>query len=36
MYSYEPPRMAELKQNEQLEDTYSSSVRIRDVAQKTC
>ena len=28
--------MAELKQDNQLEHTYSSCVRIRDVAQKTC
>ena len=27
--------MAELKQDDQLEHTYSSCVRIRDVAQKT-
>ena len=29
---YEPPHMAEQKQGDQLEPTYSSSVRIRDVA----
>ena len=28
--------MAEQKQNDQLEHTYSSSVRIRDVALRTC
>ena len=28
--------MAEQKQNDQLEHTYSSYVRIRDVALKTC
>ena len=36
MYSYEPPHMAEQKQDNQLEHTYSSYVRIRDVALKTC
>ena len=36
MYSYGPPHMAEQKQNDQLEHTYSRSVRIRDVALKTC
>ena len=36
MYSYGPPNMAEQKQDDQLEHTYSSCVRIRDVAQKTC
>ena len=30
------PHMAELKQDDQLEHTYSSCVRIRDIAQKTC
>ena len=30
------PHMAEQKQDDQLEHTYSSSVRIRDVALKTC
>ena len=30
------PHMAEQKQDGQLEHTYSSSVRIRDVALKTC
>ena len=36
MYSYGPPHMAELKQDDQREHTYSSYVRIRDVALKTC
>ena len=36
MYSYEPLHMAEQKQDDQLEHTYSSYVRIRDVALKTC
>ena len=36
MYSYGPPHMAELKQDDQLEHTYSSYVRIQDVAQKIC
>ena len=36
MYSYGPLHMAEQKQDDQLEHTYSSYVRIRDVAQKTC
>ena len=36
MYSYGPSRMAEQKQDGQLELTYSSSVRIWDVALKTC
>ena len=36
MYSYGPPRMAKQKQDNQLEYTYSSYVRIRDVALKTC
>ena len=35
-YSYGPPHMAEQKQDDQLEHTYSSYVRIRDVALKTC
>ena len=30
------PHMAEQKQDSQLEHTYTSSVRIRDVALKTC
>ena len=36
MYSYGPTHMAEQKQDDQLEHTYSSNVRIRDVALKTC
>ena len=36
MYSYGPPHMAKQKQDDQLEHTYSSYVRIRDVAQKSC
>ena len=36
MYSYGPPHMAKQKQDDQLEHTYSSYVRIRDVTQKTC
>ena len=36
MYSYGPPHIAEQKQDDQLEHTYSSSVRIRYVALKTC
>ena len=36
MYSDGPPHMAKQKQDDQLEHTYSSYVRIRDVAQKTC
>ena len=36
MYSYGPPHIAEQKQDDQLEDTYSSYVRIRDVVLKTC
>ena len=36
MYSYGPPYMAEQKQDNQLEHTYSSYVRIQDVALKTC
>ena len=35
-YSYGPPYMAEQKQDDQLEHTYSSYVRIRDVALNTC
>ena len=35
MYSYGPPHMAEQKRDDQLEHTYSSYVRIRDVVQKT-
>ena len=36
MYSYGTPHMAEQKQDDQLEHSYSSYVRIRDVALKTC
>ena len=36
MYSYRSLLMAEQKQDDQLEHTYSSYVRIRDVALKTC
>ena len=36
MYSYRPLHMPEQKQDDQLEHTYSSSVRIWDVALKTC
>ena len=36
MYSYGPPHMARQKQDDQLEHTYSSYVRIRDVTLKTC
>ena len=36
MYSYGPPHVAKQKQDDQLENTYSSSVRIRHVALKTC
>ena len=36
LYSYGPPHMAEQKQDDQLEHIYSSYVRIRDVALKTC
>ena len=36
MYSYGPPHMAKQKQDDQLEHTYSSYMRIRDVALKTC
>ena len=35
MYSYGPLHMAEQKQGDQLEPTYSSSVRIRVVALRT-
>ena len=35
MYSHGPPHMAEQNQDDQLEHTYSSYVRIRDVALKT-
>ena len=36
MYSYGPLHKSEQKQGDQLEPTYSSSVRIRDVALRTC
>ena len=36
MYSYGPPHMAKQKQDDQLEHTYSSYVRIRDVVLKIC
>ena len=36
MYSYGAPHMAKQKQDDQLEHTYRSYVRIRDVALKTC
>ena len=36
MYSYGPPHIAGQKQDDQLEHTFSSYVRIRDVALKTC
>ena len=36
MHSYGTPHMAEQKQGNQLEHTYSSYVRIRGVALKTC
>ena len=36
MYSYGPPHMAKQKRDDLLEHTYSSYVRIRDVALKTC
>ena len=36
MYSYGPLHMAEQKQGNPFEPTYSSSVRIRNVALKTC
>ena len=32
MYSYGPPHMTEQKQDDQLEHTFSSYVRIRDEA----
>ena len=34
--SYGPPHMAEQKQDDQHEHTYSIYVRLRDVALKTC
>ena len=36
MFSNGPPHTAEQKQDGQLEHTYSSSMKIRDVALKTC
>ena len=36
MYSYGPPHMAGEKQDDQLEHTFSSYVRIQDVSLKTC
>ena len=36
MYSDGPLHMAEQKQGDQLEPTYNSSVRMRDVALRTC
>ena len=36
MYCYGPPHMAEQKQDDQLEHTYSSYVRIQGVVLKTC
>ena len=36
MYSYGPPHIAEQKQDNQHEHTFSNYVRIRDVVQKTC
>ena len=36
MYSYGPPHMAGQNQDDQHEHTFSSYVRIRDVALKTC
>ena len=36
MYSYRSPHMTKQKQDDQLEHTFSSYVRIRDVALKTC
>ena len=36
MYSYGNPHMAEQKQDDQHERTFSSYVRIRGVALKTC
>ena len=35
-YSYGPPHMAGQKQDDQHEHTFSSYVKIRDVALKTC
>ena len=36
MFSYEPLHMTEQKQVDILEPTYSSCVRIRDIALRTC
>ena len=36
MYSNGPPHMPEQGQNDKLKHTYSSYVRIRDVALRTC
>ena len=36
MYAYGPPHMTGQKQDDQHEHTFSSYVRIRDVALKTC
>ena len=36
MYFYGPPHMTEQKQDDQLEHTYGSYMRIRDVALKIC
>ena len=36
IYSYGPSHMAKQKQDVQLEHTYSSYLRIRDVALRTC
>ena len=36
MYYYGPLHMAEQKQGDQLEPTYSNSARIRRVALRTC
>ena len=32
----DPPHMAEEKQDDRLEHTYSSYVKIRDVSRKSC
>ena len=36
LFKFGPPHMAKQKQDNQLEHTYSSYARIRDVALKTC
>ena len=36
MYFYGPPNMAEQKEDDQHEHTFSNYVRIWDVVQKTC